>query len=221
MTVAQATARTSLDPSPPYARTTVKIHKNPVKTRLLVCSRDTVFYSTAQHLTIVLSPLGKSTNPFISDSTDFCTKIRDINNPGPISVVALWIYSPMYLVKKLSGHYATEFNKTIFNNHSTPASLPTIISLTSACINSTHFTWGDAIYEQVHGLPMGSPLSPILTEIYMTDLEDRALETAPFEPSCWYRKVDDNFVVLQSHSASRPSQRTTTFPRCPCIPHLL
>ncbi|XP_067682687.1 uncharacterized protein [Haliotis asinina] len=72
-----------------------------------------------------------------------------------------------------------------------------IISLTSACINSTYFTWGDAIYEQVHGLPMGSPLSPILTEIYMTDLEDKALETAPFKPSCWYRKVDDTFVVLQ------------------------
>ncbi|XP_067650992.1 uncharacterized protein [Haliotis asinina] len=66
-----------------------------------------------------------------------------------------------------------------------------------ACINSTYFTWGDAIYEQVHGLPMGSPLSPILTEIYVTDLEDKALETAPFKPSCWYRNVDDTFVVLQ------------------------
>ncbi|KAK6175877.1 hypothetical protein SNE40_014254 [Patella caerulea] len=36
-------------PRPPYARATIKIHKNPMKARLLVCSRDSVFYNTAQY----------------------------------------------------------------------------------------------------------------------------------------------------------------------------
>ena len=44
---------------------------------------------------------------------------------------------------------------------------------------------------------MGSPLSPILTEIYMTDLEEKALLTSPIQPMCWYRKVDDTFVILK------------------------
>ncbi|XP_071095908.1 uncharacterized protein [Haliotis cracherodii] len=39
---------------------------------------------------------------------------------------------------------------------------------------------------------MGSPLSPIITEIYMTDLEETALHTSPR-----FRKVNDTFVILQ------------------------
>ncbi|XP_071109190.1 uncharacterized protein [Haliotis cracherodii] len=44
---------------------------------------------------------------------------------------------------------------------------------------------------------MGSPLSPIITEIYMTDLEEKALQTSHITPLCWFRKVDDTFVILQ------------------------
>ena len=44
---------------------------------------------------------------------------------------------------------------------------------------------------------MGSPLSPILTEIYMTDLVEKALLISPYHSVCWYRKVDDTFVILQ------------------------
>ncbi|XP_046550408.1 uncharacterized protein LOC124260192 [Haliotis rubra] len=44
---------------------------------------------------------------------------------------------------------------------------------------------------------MGSPLSPIITEIYMTHFEEQALASSPTQPVCWYRKVDDTFVILR------------------------
>ena len=47
---------------------------------------------------------------------------------------------------------------------------------------------------------MGSPLSPIITEIYMTHLEENALKTAPFQPICWFRKVDDTFVMVNANN---------------------
>ena len=43
---------------------------------------------------------------------------------------------------------------------------------------------------------MGSPLSPLITEIFMTSFEESALSTSPFQPLCWYRKVDDTFTIL-------------------------
>ncbi|XP_067648856.1 uncharacterized protein [Haliotis asinina] len=42
---------------------------------------------------------------------------------------------------------------------------------------------------------MGSPLSPLITDIFMTSFEDSALSTVPFQPLCWYRKVDDVFTT--------------------------
>ena len=42
---------------------------------------------------------------------------------------------------------------------------------------------------------MGSPLSPVIANIFMEHFESRALETAPLKPRCWKRFVDDTFVV--------------------------
>ncbi|GJQ78954.1 hypothetical protein Trydic_g120 [Trypoxylus dichotomus] len=41
---------------------------------------------------------------------------------------------------------------------------------------------------------MGS-LAPVIANFYMEFLESRALDTAVQKPLCWYRYVDDTFVV--------------------------
>ena len=38
------------------------------------------------------------------------------------------------------------------------------------------------MYEQVRGAAMGSPLSPIVANLFMEDLETKALATAPSPP---------------------------------------
>jgi hypothetical protein len=42
---------------------------------------------------------------------------------------------------------------------------------------------------------MGSPLAPVMANIYMEFFEQQALNTAKKKPSIWYRYIDDTFVV--------------------------
>ena len=45
---------------------------------------------------------------------------------------------------------------------------------------------------------MGSPISPIVADLYMENFEVRAINTSPHIPLMWKRFVDDTFVVIKA-----------------------
>ena len=47
---------------------------------------------------------------------------------------------------------------------------------------------------------MGSPVSPIVANLYMEYFEGKALTSAASPPSIWYRFVDDTWVIQQQSS---------------------
>ena len=53
------------------------------------------------------------------------------------------------------------------------------------------------MFEQVKGAAMGSPISPIVANLFMEGLETKALATAPSPPTLWKRFVDDTFIIIQ------------------------
>ena len=70
-----------------------------------------------------------------------------------------------------------------------------ICSLTELCLRSTYFQFQDRFFEQVDGAAMGSPLSPVIANLYMEAFKTRALELAPLRPKMWVRYVDDTFIL--------------------------
>ena len=71
-----------------------------------------------------------------------------------------------------------------------------IILLLEFCLKNTYFSFQDQFYEQVEGAAMGSPVSPIVANLYMEYLEQKALSTAHHHPPrFWCRYVDDTFVI--------------------------
>ena len=42
---------------------------------------------------------------------------------------------------------------------------------------------------------MGSPVSPIVANLYMKELENKALEAAKLYPRMWVRYIDNTFVL--------------------------
>ena len=67
--------------------------------------------------------------------------------------------------------------------------------LTKLCLRSTYFMFGDTFFNQSEGAAMGSPLSPIVANLFMEAIEERTLESAALQPRMRVRYMDDKFVL--------------------------
>ena len=82
----------------------------------------------------------------------------------------------------------------------TVLSVQNITELLGFCLHNTYFSFQNKFYEQVEDAPMGSPVSPIVANLYMECFERKALSSAINSPRAWFRLVDDTWVIQkQAH----------------------
>ena len=80
-----------------------------------------------------------------------------------------------------------------------------IILLLEFCLKNTYFSFQEQFYEQVEGAAMGSPVSPIVANLYMEYLEQKVLHAAPNSPRFWCR------FVMTPLSSTRKSTNKASF----------
>lgn len=68
-------------------------------------------------------------------------------------------------------------------------------SLVEVCLKSTYFSFQGEMDEKTHGAPMGSPLLPIIANLYMEYFEEMAISTTAH----WLRFVDDTYFIWTHH----------------------
>ena len=67
--------------------------------------------------------------------------------------------------------------------------VPNLCHLIELCLKSTYFRLNDTFYEQVAGAARGSPLFPIVANLYMEAFEKWALDTSTQKPNLWIRYI--------------------------------
>ena len=62
----------------------------------------------------------------------------------------------------------------------------------------SHFVFDGQYYDQIDGVAMGSPLGPVLANIFMCDFEEKWVMNNGARPTIWFRYVDDTFTLFNN-----------------------
>uniref|UniRef100_A0A5S6QFI1 Reverse transcriptase domain-containing protein n=1 Tax=Trichuris muris TaxID=70415 RepID=A0A5S6QFI1_TRIMR len=179
-----------------------KIHKTGIPLRPVISSRRSVKSSICSFLAKLLKPLVGRKQSHTSNSAEFVGEIRTITlDPGDVMV--------SYDVKDLFTSIPLDYTyMVIFNLLSEDLSLPDrtklnphhITQFVKFCLEEGNFfKWNNSIFVQRRGAPMGSPLSPVVAEIFMEHFEEKAfpLGIHGFHLSVFKRYVDDVFAIVK------------------------
>lgn len=75
------------------------------------------------------------------------------------------------------------------------------VQLVKFIMNSTYFTFNRK-YKQCFGTPMGSPLSPIIADMVIQDLEQAVLDSLGLRIEFYFRYVDDIIIAAPKDKLS-------------------
>ena len=178
------------------------VHKARCPMRPIVSSIDTYNHKLAKYLVKILKPI--SSNKFcIKDTLSFVDWIKqqthNNNYMCSFDVNSLVTNVPLYETINIS------IDKLYRSPN--PPNLPKEVgrTLLQSATKQSHFIFDGKYYDQIDGVAMGSPLGPILANIFMCSFQKRFINTykTPNSILTWYRHVYDHFCLFNNkHSVS-------------------
>ena len=120
-------------------------------------------YFLARKLACILNPLKGECSSYIYNSGHFVQRIRKENIQESDLMVSFDVKS---LFTKVLFQDALQVIEEKLNDDTSledrSVMSPTICHLTKLCMESTYFMFEGQLYEQTDGVPVGSPLSPVI-----------------------------------------------------------
>ena len=171
----------------------LNINKDNLSLRPIISSIGTYNYNLSKFLTNLLAPVIPTTN-CTKDSFTFCEEIKKVRatNKFLISydVCSLFTSIPLKETIDIAVDLLFEHNPDfqITKNE--------FKKLFDFATSSTHFLFDGIFYDQIDGVAMGSPLDPVLANLFMGYHEANWLQVFKDCEIILYRRYADGYIFL-------------------------
>ncbi|KAG8238555.1 hypothetical protein J437_LFUL017137 [Ladona fulva] len=146
-----------------------KIHKEDVPLRPIVSTIGSPTYKLARFFARALQPHVGRTPSYVKNSRHFIEILRTARLKSTDILVS-------FDVKSLFTCVPIDDSLGIVNKL-TERGLPKDYLLIEFCLRTSYYLWDGHFYEKNVGASMGSPLSPVIANLYIEEFEKKALES--------------------------------------------
>ena len=178
------------------------VHKPPCPLRPIVACRGSIMYGTARRVADILATKVGKTPHHLQNSADLVNKLsqtRVDEDESPISFDVSALFTSVPVEESL-----TLIHEVLAADHSladrTALRPQQVTGLLRMCLTTTYFIYDGHFYPQIEGADMGSPVSPIVANLFKEVYEGKALEAYQDPPTYWGRYVADALAVIKTAS---------------------
>ena len=179
----------------------VKVHKPDFPLRPIVSAIGSATYSVSKLVTSILATYAMQLPSYILNTARIIVEVRGVEIAEDEIMISVDVKSLFTSVPTMDALAAIreilEADKDLKSR--TGMTTGSILDLVKLCM-ITNFQFRGNHYELTDGLAMGAPSSPVIANLYMGKLEEKAIPSRSFEgpkPKFWRRYVDDIFALLK------------------------
>ena len=174
---------------PPKFYDLPKVHKPPCPLRPIVACRGSIMYGTARWVADILAPMVGKTPHHLQNSADLVNTLSQIRVDEDESLISFDV-SALFTSVPVEESLILIYEKLAADPSladRTSLSPQQVTDLLRMCLTTTYFKYDGSFYAQIEGAAMGSPVSPIVANLFMEEYEDKALEAYQDPPKYWGR----------------------------------
>jgi len=162
-----------------------KIHKPNCPLRIIVSTINSPLFSLAIFLKDILQNSIDRSIGYVANSHQLVKTLNDFTMDPNYRMVSLDVIS---LFTNVPIDLALESIEKRWDSISQCTLIPLqeFKVAVKFVLGSTFFTFNKKCYKQIYGTPMGSPLSPVIADLVLQDLETTAIKNLPFHMTSFY-----------------------------------
>ena len=191
-----------IHPTAPNLNAQPKIHKDNIPIRPIINYIKAPAYKLTKHIDKTIRQiLNIKNDSHIRNNIELINKIKDIHIPHNSTLASFDIVN-LYTNIPITETLDILHNKLKLTDTPTET-ITEIMDSVKTVTQQNYFTYNNKFYTQAEGLPMGSPISSLLAEIFLQNMENTKILHKNNKHTqkiiYWHRYVDDIIVLYNGN----------------------